>query len=144
MPNSLQPHGLQHARLPWPSPSLRECSNSCRLSRWCPPTISSSVTPFSSCHQSFPESGSFPMSWHFTSGGQNIGAGASASASVLPVNIHWNIPVNPLGLMVWSLCCPKDSEESSLALQFESINFFRAQPFLWTNSHIRTWLLEKL
>ena len=82
----LRPHGLQHARLPCPSLSPRACSNSCSLSRWCHPTISSSVTLFSSCLQSFLASGSFPMSWLFASGGQSIGA--SASASVLPMNIQ--------------------------------------------------------
>ena len=73
MSHSLQPHGLQHASLPCPSLSPRACSNSCPLSRWCYPTISSSVTPFSSCLQSFPASGSFPMSQLFASGGQIIG-----------------------------------------------------------------------
>ena len=91
--NSLRPHGLQHARLPCPSPSPGACSNSCLLSWWCHPTISFSVFPFSSCLQSFPASGSFPMSQLFASGGQSIGA--SASASVLPKNIQdWF----PLGL----------------------------------------------
>ena len=83
--NSLRPHGLQHTRLARPSPSLRVCSRSYPLSQWCHPTISSSITAFSSCFQSFPASGSFSMSWVFTSGGQSIGA--SASASVLPMNI---------------------------------------------------------
>ena len=82
--NSLRSHGLQHAKLPWPSPSPGVCSNSCPL-RSCHPTISSSVTPFSSYLQYFPAPGSFPMSWLFASGGQSIGA--SASASVLPMNI---------------------------------------------------------
>ena len=77
--NSLLPHGLQHARLPCPSPTPRACSNSCSSSRWCQPTISSSVVPFSSCLQSFPASGSFPVSQFFTSGGQSIGVSASAS-----------------------------------------------------------------
>ena len=86
MSNSLQPHELQHARLPCPSPSLRACSNSYPLSPWCHPTISSSVTPFSSCPQSYPASGSFPISQLFSLGGQSIGA--SASASVLPMNIQ--------------------------------------------------------
>ena len=96
MSNSLQPHGLQHARLPCPSPTLGVYSNSCPLSQWCHPTISSSVVPFSSCLQSFPASGAFPMSQSFTSGGQRIGA--SASASVLPVNIQdWF----PLGWTGW-------------------------------------------
>ena len=81
--DSLWPHGLQHTRLPCPSPTPRIYPNSCPLSRWCHPTISSSIIPFSSCSQSFPASGSFPMSQFFTSGGQSIGA--SASASVLPM-----------------------------------------------------------
>ena len=82
--DSLRPHGLQHARPPCPSPTPRACSNSCPWSQWCHPTISSSAAPFS-CLQSFPASGSFPVSQLFSSGGQSIGA--SASASVLPVNI---------------------------------------------------------
>ena len=81
-----RPHGLQHTRLLYPSQSPRACSNSCPLSRWCHSTISSSVIPFSSCLQSFLTSGSFPMSWLFLSGGQSIGA--SASASVLPMYIQ--------------------------------------------------------
>ena len=93
----LWPHGLQHARLPCPSPSLRACSNSWTLSWWCHPTISSSIIPFSSCLQSFPASGSFPMSRHFVSGGQNIGA--SASASVLPINIWGLFPLRLTGLI---------------------------------------------
>ena len=88
MSDSLQPRGLQHARLPCPSPSPRVWSNSSPLSRWCHPTISSSVIPFSSCPQSFPASGSFPRSWLFASGGQSIGA----STSVLPVNIQGWFP----------------------------------------------------
>ena len=84
MSNSFQPLELQHTRLPCPSPSPRVCSNSSLLSRWCHPTILSSVIPFSSCLQSFPASGSFPMSQFFISSGQSIGA--SASTSVLPMN----------------------------------------------------------
>ena len=84
--DSLWPHGLQHARLPCPSPTPRACSNSCLSSQWCHPTISSSTVPFSSCLQSFPASGSFLMSQFFASGGQRIGA--SVSESVLPVNIQ--------------------------------------------------------
>ena len=94
--DSLQPHILQHASPPCLSPTPRACSNSCASSRWCHPAISSSVVPFSSCLQSFPESGSFPTGQLFTSGGQNIGA--SALASVLPMNIHdWF----PLGWTGW-------------------------------------------
>ena len=86
MSNSSQPHGLQHARPPCPSPAPGVYSNSYPWSQWCHPTISSSVIPFSSCLQSFPASGSFQMSQFFTSGGQNIGV--SALASVLPMNIQ--------------------------------------------------------
>ena len=85
MSNSLKSHGLKHVRLPCPSLSTGACSNSCSSSQWCHPTISSSVIPFSSCLQSSAASGSFPMTQLFPSGGQNIGA--SASASVLPMNI---------------------------------------------------------
>ena len=93
MSDSLQPHGLQHARLPCASTTPRACSNSCPSSRWCHPTISSSAIPFSSHPQSFPASGSVPMSPFFALGGHSIGV--SASASVLPVNIQdWF----PLGL----------------------------------------------
>ena len=116
--DSLWPHGLQHARLPCPSPYPEACSNPCPLSRWCHPTISSSVIPFSSCLQSFPASGSFPMSRLFASDDQTIGA--SASASVLPMNIQdWFL----LGLTGFISLQPKDSQESSPIPQFESINF---------------------
>ena len=94
--SSLWPHGLQHARPPYPSLSPGVCSNSCPLSWWCPPTILSSVAPLSSCPQSFWASGSFPMSQFFSSSRQSIGV--SASASVLPMNIQgWF----PLGLTGW-------------------------------------------
>ena len=95
--NSLWPHRLQHTRLPCPSPNPRAYSNSCPSNWWCHPTISSSVVPFSTCPQSFPASGSFPMNQHFTSGGQNIGV--SASTSVLPMYTQdWS----PLGWTGWS------------------------------------------
>ena len=94
--DSLWPHGLQHTRLPCPSPTPWAYSNSCPLSQWCYPTISTTVIHFSSYLQSFPASGSFQMSHLFTSGGQSIGA--SASASVLPMNIQdWF----PLGWTGW-------------------------------------------
>ena len=94
--NSLRSHGLQHTRLPCPSPTPGACSNSNPSSWWCHPTISSSVIPFSSRLQSFPTSGSFPMIQFFLSGGQSIGV--SASTSVLPMNIQdWS----PLGLIDW-------------------------------------------
>ena len=94
--SSLWPHGLRHARLPCPSPSPGVCSNSCPCGRWCHPTISSSVTPFS-CPQSLPASGSFPMSHLFTSGDQSIGS--SISASVLPNNIQSRFPLGLTGLV---------------------------------------------
>ena len=94
--NSLRTHGLQHARLICPSPSPGACWNSCLSSQWCHPTIISSAIPFSSCLQSFPALGSFSMSQLFTSGGQRIGA--SASASVLPTN---NLNWFPLGWTGW-------------------------------------------
>ena len=94
--NSLWPYGMQHGRLPCPSPTPGVYPNSCPLSQWCHPNISSSVVPFSSCPQSFPASGSFLMSQFFTSGGQNIGA--EASASVLSMNVQdWF----PLGCTGW-------------------------------------------
>ena len=94
--NSLWPHGLKYARIPCLSPSPRACSNSCPLSQWCHPTISSSVIPFSSCLLSFPAPGSFPVNQLFPSGGQSIGA--SASVAVLPMNIQgWFL----LGLTGW-------------------------------------------
>ena len=135
---SWQPHGLQHDRLPYPSPSPGACSNSCPLNRWCCLTISSSVAPFSSCLQSFPASGSFPMSGLFTSGDQSIGG--SASASVLPMNIQGWFPLGWTGLI--------SLQSKGLSRVFSSTTiwkhqFFSTQPSLWSNSHIRTWLLEK-
>ena len=112
--DSLWPYGLQHTRLPCPSPTPGAYSNSCPLSPWCHPTISSSVIPFSFYLQSFPASGSFQMNQFFPSGGQSIGV--SASASVLPMNIQdWF----PLGLTDLS---PRDSQESSPTPQFKCIN----------------------
>ena len=86
MSDSLRPHRLQHTRFPCLSPAPRACPNSCPSNQWCHPVISSSVTPFSSCLQSFPASGSFSISWLFALGGQSIGT--SASSSVLPMNIQ--------------------------------------------------------
>ena len=90
MSDSLQPHGVRHTRLPCPSPAI--CLNSCPSSQWCHPAISSSVGPFSSCPQSFPASGSFPMSWLFASSGQSIGASVSASVFIAP---KWKQPKCP-------------------------------------------------
>ena len=95
--SSLWPHGLQHTRPPCSSPIPGVYSNSCPLSWWCYPTISSSVVPFSFCLQSFPASGSFQMSQFFASGGQNFGV--SASASVLPMNIQDWFPLGWTGLI---------------------------------------------
>ena len=138
MSDSLQPHGLQHARRPCLSPTPGACSNSCPSSWWCHPTISTSVVLFSSCLQSFPISGSFPRSQLFTSGGQSIGV--SASASVLPMNIQDWFPLGLTGL---------------ISLQFKGLSrvfsnttvqkhqFFSTQLSLWCNSHVHTWLLDK-
>ena len=114
-PVSLWPHGLQHARLPCPSPSPGACSNSCPLSQWCHPTIWFSVVPFS-CLPSFPASGSSPMSRPF----------ASASASVLPMNIQdWF----SLGLLVCSSCCPRDSIKSLLQHHSSKASILRRSAF---------------
>ena len=138
MSDSLQPHRLQHARLPCPSPSPGACSNSCPLSQWYHPTISSSVIPFSSCLQSFPASGSFLMSQLFESGGQSMGA--SASTSVLPMKIQDWFPLGLTGLI--------SLQSKGLSRVFSNTTvqkhqFFSTQPSLWSNSHIPTWLLEK-
>ena len=114
--NSLQPHGLQHANPPFPSPSPGVCWSSCPLSQWCHPSISSSVALFYFCLQYFPASGSFPMSQLFSTGGQSMRA--SASASVLPMNIQDWFLLGLTGLISY----PRDSEESSPAPQFKSMN----------------------
>ena len=136
--NCLWPHGLHHARLPCPSPTPGVYSNSSPLSRWCHPTISSCVVPFSSCLQSFPASGSFQMSQFFTSGGQSIRV--SASASVLPMNIQdWF----PLG---WTGQISLQSKGLSRVFSNTTVQnhqFFGIQVSLWSDSHIHTWLLEK-
>ena len=136
--NSLWPHGLQHARPPCPSPTPRVYSNSCPSSRWCHPTISSSVSPFSSSFQSFPASGSFPVSQFFASGGQNIGI--SASASVLPMNTQdWS----PLGWIGWISLQSKGFWRVFSNAIVQKHQFVSAQLSLWSNSHIHTWPLEK-
>ena len=139
MLSSLQRHGLQHTRLPCPSPTPGACSKSCPSSQWCHPMISSSVIPFSSHLQSFP--GSFPRSQLFTSGGQSIGV--SALESVLPMNIQDWFPLGWTGLISLS---PRDSQESSPIPQHSQLQkhqFFSTQLSLWSSSHIHTWLLEK-
>ena len=127
MSDSLRPHGLQHARLPCPSPTPRAYSNSCPSNQWCHPNILPSVVPFYSCLQSFPESGSFPMSHFFASGSQSIGV--SASASVLPMNIQdWF----PLGQTRWISLQSQGlknllQQHSSKASVFQCSAFFMVQ-----------------
>ena len=137
MSTSWRTHGLQDARLPCPLPSPGACSNTCLLSWWCHPTILSSVVPFS-CLQSFPASGSFIMNWLFGSGDQSIGA--SASASVLPMNIQYLFPLG------WT--CLISLQSKGLLIVFfnttlQKHQFFGSQPSLWSNSHIHIWLLKK-
>ena len=128
--DSLRPHESQHARPPCPSPTPRVHSNSCPLSGCCHSAISSSVVPFSSCPRSLPASGSFPISQHFTWGGQSIGV--SASASVLPMNTQdWS----PLGWTGWSSLQSKGLSRVFSTPQFKSINF-SALSFL--HSPVRT------
>ena len=126
------------ARPPCPSPAPGVHPNSYPLSRWCHPTISSSVDPFSSCLQSFPASGSFPMNQFFTSGGQSIGV--LASASVLPMNIQdWF----PLGWTGWISLQSKGLSRVFSNTTVQMHQFFRAQPSLQSNTHIHKWPLEK-
>ena len=120
-----------------PSLSPGVCSDSCPLSRWCYLIISSSVAPFSSCPQSFPASGSFPLSQLFASGGQSIGA--SASVSILPMTIQNWFPLGLTGLS--SLLC-KGLPRVFSTTTVQKHQFFGAQLYLWSNSHIRIWLLE--
>ena len=138
MYGSLPSHGLQHARLPCPSPTPRVYSNSCPLSWWCHLTISSSVVPFSSHLQSFPASESFQMSQFFASGSQSTGV--SASASVLLMNIQdWF----PLGWAGWILAVQGTLNTVFSNTTVQKHQFFGTQLSLWSNSHIHTWLLEK-
>ena len=133
--DTLQPHGLQHARLSCPSPFPRACSNS---SPWCLPTISSSVIPFSSCLQSSPTSRYFLMSQLFASGGQIIGA--SASAAVLPINIQDWFPLLLTDLTsLLSMGLSRVFSNNTV----QKHQFFCTQISLWSSSHIHTWLLEK-
>ena len=138
MPDSLWLNGLQHARLPCPSPTPRAYSNSCPLHWWCHPTISSSVVPFSFHLHSFPASGSFPLRQFFTSGGQSTGV--SASASALPMNIQ---DLFPLGLTGWVALLSKGLSRVFSSTTVQKHQFFSAQLSLWSNSHIHTRLLEK-
>ena len=135
---TLRHHELQHTRPPCPTPTPRAHPNSCPLSQWCHPTISSSVLPFSSHFQSFPTSGSFQMSQLFAWGGQNIGV--SASSSVLPMNIqNWS----PLGWTGWISLQPKGLSRVFSNTTLQKQQFFSTQFSLWSNSHIHTWPQEK-
>ena len=120
-----------------PSPSPGVCPNSYPLSWWCPPTILSSVVPFSSWPQSFLSSGSLPLSLLFASGGQSIRV--SASAIVLPMNIWRLFPLGLTGLILQS----KELSRVFYSTTVQRHQFFGPQPSLWSNSHISTWLLEK-
>ena len=135
--NSLRPRGLQHTRLPCPSSTAGAYSNSCPLSRWCHPTISSSVIPFSSCLQSFPSSGCFQMSQFFKSGGQSVGV--SVSASFLPMNIQDWFPLEWTG---WIYLKSKGLSRVFSNTTVQKHQFFGTQLSLYRNSHIHTWLLE--
>ena len=132
----LWPHGLQHTRFSCPSPGV--CSNSCPLHQWCHPTISSSVFPFFSCLQSFPALGYFQMSHYFASDGQSIGV--SAWAWVLPMSIQDCFPLEWTGLI--------SLQSKGLSIVFSNTRVqkhqcFSTQLYLYSNSHIHAWLLEK-
>ena len=135
--DSLRPHESQHARPPCPSPTLGVYSNSCPSSRWCHPAISSSVVPFSSCPQSLPASGSFPMSQLFAWRGQSTGV--SASASILPMNTQdWS-----LGWTSWISLQSKRLSGVFSNMVVQKHQFFGTQLSSQSNSHIHTWPLEK-
>ena len=137
MSDSLRPHESQHARSPCPSPTPGVYSNSCPSSRWCHPTISSSVIPFSSCPQSLPASGSFPTSQLFTWGGQTIRV--SASASVLPMNTQdWS----PLGWTGWISLQSKRLSRVFSNTTVQKHQLFCTQLSSQSNSHIHTRPLE--
>ena len=134
--DSLWPHESQHAGPPCPSPTPRVYSNPCPSGRWCHPAISFSVIPFSSCPQSLPASGSYPMSQLFISGGQSTGA----SASVLPMNTQdWS----PLGWTGWISLLSKGLSRVFSNTTVQKHQFFGAQLSSQSNSHIHTWPLQK-
>ena len=138
MSDSLRPHESQHARLPCPSPTPGVYPNSCALSWWCHPAITSCVLPFSSCPQSLPASGSFPVSQLFAWGGQSIGV--SPSASVFPMNTQdWS----PLGWTGWISWQSKWLSRVFSSTTVQKHQFFGAQLSSQSNSHIHTWPQEK-
>ena len=135
--DSLQPNELQHARFPCPSPSPRVCPGSYPLIWWYHTTVSCSVVLFSSCPQSFPAAGSFPMSQLFASGGQSIGT----SASSLEMSIQGWFPLRVTGFI--------SLQSTGLSRFFSSTTvwehqFFGPLPSFWSSSHVHTWLLERL
>ena len=136
--DSLWPHGPQHARPPCPSPTPGTCSNSCPSSQWCHTTILSSVVPFSPCLQSFPASGSFPMSLFFASRGQSTRV--SVSSSVLPMNIQNWFPLEWTGLISFQ---PKGLWRVFSNTTVQKHQFFSPQLSSQSISHIHTWPLEK-
>ena len=136
--DSLWLHWMLHTRLLCSSPTPRACSNTFPSSWWCHTTVSFSVICFSSCLQSFPAPGSFPVSQFFASGGQRIGV--SASASVLPMNIQDWFSLSLTGLTSF-LSKGLSTVVSNTTVQKKQ--FFSAQVSLWSNSHIHTWLIEK-
>ena len=136
MSNSLWPHELQHTRPPCPSPTPTVYSNSCPLSRWCHPTISASVIPFSSCLQSSPVSGSFPKSQFFTSGGQIIEISASASVHLINIQDWFPLGLNDL------ISSQSMGLSRVLITTVQKHQFFGAQLSLLSNSHIHTFILK--
>ena len=136
--DSLRRHESQHARPPCPSPSPGVHSDSRPSSQWCPPAISSSVIPFSSCPQSLPASESFPMSQLFAWGGQSIGV--SASASVLPMNTQ---DLSPLGWTGWVSFQSKGLSKVFSSITVQKHQILQRSAFFTVNPHIHTWLLEK-
>ena len=137
MSDSLWPHESQHTRPPCPSPTPGVYPNPCPSSQWCHPAISSTVIPFS-CPQSFPASGSFPMSQLFSWCGQSIGV--SASASALPMNTQdWS----PLGWTGWIFSHSKGLSKVFSNITVQKHQFFGSPPYSISNSHTHTWLLEK-
>ena len=132
--DSLWTHGLHHTRLPCPPPTPRAGSNSCPLSRWCHPTISSFIAPFSSCLQSFPASGSFPVRQLFTSGSQSYGA--SSSASVLPMNSQGWFPLGLSGLIFLQ---SKGLSRVFSNTTVQKHQFSSAQPSLWVWRGQKMW-----
>ena len=134
--DSLRPHGLQHARLPCPSPTPGACLNSCLSSRWCHPTIPSSVVPFFSCLQSFPASGPFPMSQFFASGSQSFSFNISPSneySGLITFRMDW-----------LDLLAVQGTLKSLLQHHSSKASILRHSAFFIVQTHIHTWLLEKL